>query len=69
MTIFSHPTLPAPPCFALRRFFLPHKGGGAEMEQDFSPVPQGGTGMDLDFLDPPHPTRPRPALPRPVPHY
>ena len=32
------------------------------MEQDFSLAPRGGTGIGLDFLDPP-----RRALPLPVP--
>ena len=47
----------APPCFAPRGFFLLCKGDGVGIAQDFSPAPRGGTGMDLDFLDP---TRPAP---------
>ena len=35
---------------------LPHKGGGASMEQDFSLHPQGRVGMDLDFPALPYPT-------------
>ena len=38
---------PASPCMGFTR---PIK----VMGQDFSPAPQGGTGMDLDFLDPPY---------------
>ena len=30
------------------------------MGQDFNPAPRGEAGMDLDFLDPPHPTPPCP---------
>ena len=34
---------------------MPGKGGGAGMEQNFSPAPWGKAGMGLDFLDPPRP--------------
>ena len=40
--------------FVLRGFSPPRKGGGMRMWQNFSLALQGGAGMSLDFLDPPH---------------
>ena len=53
------PAWPALPRFAPCGFSPSRKGGGAGMGRDFRPVPWGGVGMGLHFLNPPHP---RPAL-------
>ena len=58
---FFPPRLTRPSPLRPERVFLPRKGGGARMGQDFSPAPRGGVGMGLEFLDPPRPAPPRPC--------
>lgn len=55
MAILPRLTWSTPSRFTPRKFFLPHKGGGAGMGGDFSLAPPGRAGMDLDFLDSPRP--------------
>ena len=55
MTILPHPTWPTLPVSLHTGFSPPRKGGGVGMGRDLSLALQGGAGMDLDFLDPPHP--------------
>ena len=55
-----------PPCFALRLFSPPCKGGGAAMGWDFSLASWGRAGMGLDFLNPPHLASRCPSSPRPL---
>lgn len=63
---FAPPRLthPSPFRFASRGFSPPYKGCGVGIGRDFSPTPRVKVGMDLEFLDPPHPfpAPPYPAL-------
>ena len=51
MTIFPHLAWPAPPHFTPHESSLTRKSAGAGMGWDFSPAPQDGVRMSLDFLD------------------